>query len=140
MITELPKPLSTVSIFKRGLEISISRHFRLSEFECKCGKCPVTIACAKQVSLLEELRSLINKPIQILSAYRCPEHNKKVGGAQFSQHMLGNATDIVVHGLSVDALWDMCVNLEFDGIGRYDNFVHVDSRGWIARWDMRRKK
>ena len=28
----------------------------------------------------------------------------------------------------------------FDGVGRYDTFTHVDSRGLRARWDMRTKK
>jgi hypothetical protein len=26
---------------------------------------------------------------------------------------------------------------KFDGLGRYDTFTHIDSRGSGARWDMR---
>jgi uncharacterized protein YcbK (DUF882 family) len=37
--------------------------------------------------MLEEIRTHFDRPIHILSGYRCPAHNKAVGGAPDSQHM-----------------------------------------------------
>ena len=44
---------------------------------------------------LERIRALIQQPIRILSGYRCPALNKAVGGSAHSQHMKGQAADIV---------------------------------------------
>jgi hypothetical protein len=53
--------------------------------------------------------------------------------------MKGTATDIAVKGMSPDEVAD-CAEKLFDGLGRYDTFTHVDSRGKKARWDLRSKK
>lgn len=42
---------------------------------------------------LDNFREDINIPIRITSAYRSPEHNKKVGGVSTSQHLIGQAID-----------------------------------------------
>jgi uncharacterized protein YcbK (DUF882 family) len=44
--------------------------------------------------MLEELRAALGRPVVITSGYRCPEHNKAVGGVPRSPHMLGRAVDI----------------------------------------------
>ena len=76
--------------------------------------------------------------MRILSGYRCPKHNKAVGGAKSSQHMLGTAADIVVEGVSVGdvAIAAGAVLGDRGGIGRYlkHGFVHVDVRRNRARW------
>lgn len=46
-------------------------------------------------TLLEPIRELWGCPIHINSAYRSPEVNKAVGGSKNSQHVLGQAADIV---------------------------------------------
>lgn len=50
-------------------------------------------------NLLQPLRDKLDKPIKILSGYRCPELNKLVGGANNSDHLYGKAADITVTGL-----------------------------------------
>ncbi|MBI4293350.1 MAG: peptidase M15 [Betaproteobacteria bacterium] len=42
---------------------------------------------------LEQVQALLGHPLAISSAYRCPELNAIVGGAQASQHVLGEAAD-----------------------------------------------
>lgn len=38
---------------------------------------------------LQALRNALGKPMIINSAYRSPEHNRRVGGAKASQHLEG---------------------------------------------------
>ena len=44
---------------------------------------------------LERIRQFLGRPIHVNSGYRCPALNKLVGGAPNSQHMTGNAADII---------------------------------------------
>ena len=45
--------------------------------------------------VLDPLRERYGKPIRVTSGYRCPKLNTLVGGAPNSQHMRGEAADIV---------------------------------------------
>lgn len=53
---------------------------------------------------LERVRSIVMRPIQILSGYRSKELNAAIGGARNSQHVLGLAADIRVAGMSARKL------------------------------------
>ncbi|MDR3280203.1 MAG: DUF882 domain-containing protein [Synergistaceae bacterium] len=73
-------------------DIRVSPHFKLREFQCGC--CKTVKLRPELLAMLEELRRLRNSPIVITSGYRCPKHNRAVGGAAFSRHMNGAAADI----------------------------------------------
>lgn len=115
------------------------RHFRREEFGCKCkGKCggfPMEPDRAL-VTLLDEIRAELGKPIFINSAIRCPEHNSAVGGVTNSQHLLGKAADIRAPEISPETLAALAEKklTGRGGIGVYDNFVHIDVRDAKARW------
>ena len=49
---------------------------------------------------LEGISQQVGYQLQVTSGYRSPEYNQSVGGAKRSQHMEGNATDIVQNGLT----------------------------------------
>ena len=123
--------------FKRGDATQLSTNFNALEFQCGCGVCPETLINLDHIAKLQKLRDNLNATIHINSAYRCHAHNKVVGGETHSQHMIGNATDIRVTGMTPDEVADACEG--FDGLGRYNTFTHVDSRGSRARWDNRTK-
>ena len=112
--------------------MKITDHFSQQEFTCKCG-CGEVLIDMQLVYGLEVLRRLLRKPIIINSAYRCEAHNKAVGGVDNSQHRLGTAADIRVSGMTPSEIHKLACNI-FDGVGLYDNFVHVDVRGVKARW------
>lgn len=74
-----------------------------------------------------------NKPIRILSAYRSPAHNKKIGGARHSQHMNGRALDLMPpEGVNVleffNVIKKFAKETKIRGIGLYETFVHIDTR------------
>ena len=50
-------------------------------------------------ALMEAIRSLVARPIQITSWYRSPEVNRAVGGSTTSDHITGYAVDFRVRGV-----------------------------------------
>ena len=46
--------------------------------------------------ILEPARAILNKPLIITSAYRCPGLNKEIGGSATSQHLYGTAADFII--------------------------------------------
>lgn len=74
-----------------------SAHFWFTEFGCRCGRldCIRINVYRGLIEGLEKLRSAAYpKGLTIASGYRCPAHNRAVGGASTSQHMYGTAADI----------------------------------------------
>lgn len=132
--------MSQIKELKRGSNIQITPHFNSNELDCKCknADCTITLVDYDHINKLEKLRVMLGKSIRINSAYRCEKHNKSVGGATKSQHREGTATDITVSGMTPDKVAEYCLKI-FDGIGQYNSFTHVDSRGTPATWDFRTK-
>lgn len=123
--------------------MQLEKNFNLNEFKCKDGS-SVPDEYLENVKLLAKnlqiLRDKINKPIVIISGYRSPEYNKKIGGAKRSQHMLAKASDIIVSGMSPTEVKETIVSLiksgemHPGGIGLYQSFTHYDVRGVNRRW------
>ena len=91
--------------------------------------------------LLNRIRTAWGRPSIGNSAYRSPEHNRAVGGVENSYHVQGLAADIRPdHQEDLPELQDLCLDLNSDGGGGlYDSVVHVDARGFKARWDNCKK-
>lgn len=118
------------------MDDQLTIHFKRSEFACR-DNCGFDLIDMRLVNGLELLRKQLNRSIRILSGCRCEAHNKAIGGAKLSQHLLGKAADIHVDGLSARQVYDVARNiLEFHGFGVADsqNFVHLDVRDNPARW------
>lgn len=47
---------------------------------------------------MEEVRTLLGKPVLVLSGYRSPATNRLVGGSLTSAHMSGHAVDFICPG------------------------------------------
>jgi GH25 family lysozyme M1 (1,4-beta-N-acetylmuramidase) len=131
--------------FRRWLDDHgyLTPHFRLSEARCKDGS-PVpkalNAACRNHAFNLEKLRhALGDRPLPIISWYRSPAYNRKIGGASQSKHMGAIATD---HSREwVNAVGRTQVLNTANGIFRNGGLgvypwgaVHVDTRGARARW------
>ena len=112
----------------------ISNHFSRKELMCPCG-CKGDGVDVDLVPLLEVVRKLNrDKPITPNSGYRCPKHNKKVGGSRRSKHMLGQAADLPVSNPKL--VYNVLCKLYPDkyGFGLYKTFVHVDCGRPKRRW------
>ena len=83
---------------------------------------------------LDTLRRRIGRPLRVLSAYRDPLHNARVGGAPRSRHKRGDAFDLDLRGLDRFELAEAARELGFTGFGRYANFLHIDTRPRPAVW------
>jgi hypothetical protein len=85
--------------------------------------------------VLQPVRNHFMKPMIISSGFRCKELNTKIGGSKTSQHVLGQAADIEVLGVSNLELSDWIhTNLEYDQLilefynekeGPHSGWVHV---------------
>lgn len=120
--------------FKKGENKQITDHFNSKEFECPCSNCDLDTQYISEelVIKLEEVRIEYGNGILINSGYRCPIHNKEVGGKENSSHMNGLAADPSPARKTLDDLdnlYDLCYD-KFDNIGdgRKHGFIHVDVR------------
>ena len=121
----------------------LTDNFSLSEFKCKDGS-DVPEELMENIQLLAEnlqvLREELARPIRVISGYRTPSYNKRIKGAQRSQHMLAKAADIKVPGMTPAEVKVVIVNLIKEkkmasgGVGLYTTFTHYDVRGRNARW------
>ena len=118
--------------------MKLTKHFTLEEFTFSetaarqnIDNTPdaKTIANLRRVAtVLEQVRSIVNRPIMISSGYRSPEVNKAVGGSTNSAHMLGLAADIRAAGMTPRELADAIKHygVTFDQlILEYDRWVHI---------------
>jgi uncharacterized protein YcbK (DUF882 family) len=98
------------------------------------------------LDVLEPIRERWGGPLVVVSWYRTPWHNKAIGGAEKSQHMLALAADIApvvrtkvpeLRGL-VEQMLSVGELPALGGLGVYPAWIHVDARprpdGHIARW------
>ena len=111
----------------------ISKNFSRSEMSCRCG-CGFNTVDVELIAILEDLREHFDRPVRINSACRCEKHNKHVGGAKTSQHLIGRAADITVDDVSPIGVYTYLSDNLSGGVGRYASFTHVDSRVNKARW------
>lgn len=127
--------MSSVTRFRKGEDVQLTKDFHLSEFECKCNydDCDHTLIDLDHVQKLQDLRDKYGRPVRVNCGFRCAKHNKDVGGVEKSQHVNGTATDFDVIGVPPAEVQDDCE--DFTGLGRYKTFTHTDSRpGKKARW------
>lgn len=69
-----------------------SQHFAFREFASK-GNGWIELSRVL-VRGLERYRAAVGGPVEIISGYRDPAHNRAIGGAPDSQHLYGNAADV----------------------------------------------
>lgn len=110
--------------------IKLTENFWLDEFQCSC--CHQVKIEPELLEKLQKLRTMVNFPFVLNSAFRCIAHNKKEGGKPKSFHLQGKAVDVLMKGKDIVAFAILAEEIGFKGIGSYrDNkgnpvFIHLD--------------
>lgn len=97
-------------------DMQLTEHFRLSEFVKSLtakargiDNTPPAEAVENLKHLcdqvLEPLRAWAGRPVEISSGYRCRALNDAIGGAPYSQHLKGEAADLIVPSESIGLKW-----------------------------------
>lgn len=167
-------PAGLVEVTEDNREALVSPHFRVGQFLTKQGGgWPRYVALDERLLLKLEMildkvreKGIAAETLFIMSGYRTPYYNRRIGNVPNSRHVFGDASDIFVDvdgdgrmdDLDGDGrsdfedarvLADWISELADDpfyaplvgGLGRYGPkphrgpFVHVDTRGYPARWD-----
>lgn len=136
------------------LEQKLSAHFKLGEMlvsqtavrqeiteQFEPSQQVIDNLTALCVNVLQPLREMIKKPVNVTSGYRCKRVNTAIGGAKKSQHLVGQAADINIKGKTTEALFQYIKNsgIPFDQlIQEFDSWVHVSynsqgNRGEVLR-------
>lgn len=134
--------------------INVTRNFTWEECMCKDGtECPedlkpYALKIAKKVEIIRHFAG--DRPVIVDSWYRTKKHNdelyleirkKDPTAGVHSRHLLADAMDIRINGIPPVTLHSIIENLIFQnlisdgGLGLYKSFVHVDNRGYKARWN-----
>ena len=115
----------------------LSSHFNVQEFKCKCGGTHDILISSELIDKLEQLYTALNcSKIIVTSGYRCPTHDKNVGGTSTGQHTKGTAADICCYGqdgkpISSKLVCCKAQDIGFTGIANIDSsyqYTHVDVR------------
>jgi len=86
-------------------------------------------------ALLEQVRSLLNKPIMINSGFRSKPVNDSVGSKDTSQHRIGCAADIRVPGMTPKQVVEACIeaNIGYDQIiEEFGSWTHISVPNTIS--------
>lgn len=115
----------------------LSPHFNAREFRCQCGQSHETLIASELVDKLETIYTALNcSKIIVTSGYRCPEHDKAVGGTSSGQHTKGTAADVCCYGqdgqpISSKTVCCKAQDLGFGGIANITSsyqYTHLDVR------------
>ena len=104
------------------------KYFKEKEFECRCcGQLPDEAkknVTALVSTILNPAREKLGMPVVVNSGYRCEKHNRNVGGVPASQHLRGEAGDIMCEDNR--RLAKIIAELgKFNQMILYPTFVHV---------------
>jgi len=125
----------------------LTAHFDWAEFASRDGApfpTEVLNHLPALAAMLEQLREALAEeigrpaPLIVVSGYRSPAHNVKVGGVPNSYHTRGMAADVVCQQAFPSMVQRVALRLQTQGIvggvGRYAGFTHVDI-GPRRAWD-----
>ena len=125
-----------LKLYKKENTNRLTYGLTLEEFRCKCSfkHCRVTLADTRLTEAYHRLRFELDLPFNVLSGYRCSEHNFSVGGQSLSRHLTGEAIDIAAKNIldvyDLETFLALARNAGFTFIKYYSEkgFFHLDVR------------
>lgn len=122
----------------------LTKNFSLRELRCRDGSDVPDEYMGNAYAIAERaqvLRDLVG-PLRVVSGYRSPEHNKRIGGAKRSKHMTASALDLhsaTFSSAQLGALYEGLIRMglvEDGGLGIYEGgWIHIDlarPRRWLG--------
>ena len=109
------------------------KHFKLSEFWCRCGECvPTNLMMPDFLDGLDAIRDELGEPMVVTSGYRCPLHPIEARKLAPGPHQTGLAANIAGHGamarrlvyLAIAPGYSVGLMQKGDIAGRY---IHIDA-------------
>jgi zinc D-Ala-D-Ala carboxypeptidase len=117
--------------------MNLSPHFTLTELTSSQAAARMGLdntppaemvaALRRTAQLLEQVRTLLGKPVLVSSGYRSPQVNRAIGGAANSAHMLGCAADFSCP--SFGSPIEICRAVADSDIS-FDQLIH-EFRAWV---------
>ena len=83
-------------------ELTVTNNLRYKTANCLLAKEYLNNLTILANYLLEPVRTILDTPLIITSAYRCPSLNREVNGNAFSQHLNGTAADFKPKNLTLE--------------------------------------
>lgn len=126
-----------INLYSYNSNKQLSLHFNSKEFRCKCGENHGTKIDTALIEKLENLFSALGASKAIItSGYRCPKHDRNVGGSGSGQHTTGKACDIIFYDMQGNPISSKIVSckaqdLGFGGIANITKeyiYTHLDVR------------
>lgn len=99
VVDAIPGPRSWAALREATERMALSPHFGVGELRTRTRQGgPKDGTCWVHRDLLhglERLRAHVGRPLPVVSGWRDPAHNRRVGGASASQHTFGVAPELV---------------------------------------------
>jgi uncharacterized protein YcbK (DUF882 family) len=152
--SQLPSQKANPAVSDKDVSdlIQLSKNLYLHELDCHDGT-EVPEKCIDDLKRFADrnfqpYRDAVEVPVRILSGYRHPEYNKRVGGTPKSFHQYGHfpnrsgmfAIDITTQGIEPVAAYIIVRALmragvmQLGGLGLYSWGIHYDNRGAIVEF------
>ncbi len=117
------RPRGFIEVTAENMSAKLSPHFRLSQFLCKqqSGFPKYVLLEERLLVKLERILEKANErghecdTFHIMSGYRTPHYNSRLGNVKYSQHLWGKAADIFIDHSPRDGMMD-----DLDGNGKID--------------------
>ena len=123
--------------YKFNDKTQLSAHFNVREFRCKCGGTHDILISSELIDKLEQLHAAFHcSKIIVTSGYRCPTHDKNVGGNGSGQHTKGNAADICCYAQDGSIISSKLVSCKAQDIG-FTGIANIDSSYQYTHVDVR---
>lgn len=165
------QPKGLLAVTPDMLDEPVTEHFTVGQFVTgpapKAGQPRFALITTPLLETLEHLLDTLHRKgwtgtsLKILSGYRTPLHNTRVGGAATSRHIYGDAVDLIADADNDGAMDDLnedgkgdredvewliaqfmrqAIPATMGGAGSYETegtagaFLHLDTRGTPADW------
>lgn len=114
---------------RRAGKPTASDHFSFTEVACRCGgkysSCRRIWHTRSAFQMMEDYRAESGRPLRVVSACRCPAHNKAVGGSATSRHLSGLACDVdPLYSTTTVKGWRVATHIGYGAASR--KVKHID--------------